>query len=30
MTGPEPVMQALDLFDQLLDEMETLAEECDV
>ena len=27
MTGPEPVMQALDLFDRLLDEMEALAEE---
>lgn len=26
MTGPEPVMQALDLFDSLLDEMEALAE----
>ncbi|MDO5545144.1 MAG: oligoendopeptidase F [Eubacteriales bacterium] len=29
MTGPEPVMQALELFDKLLDEMEALAEECD-
>lgn len=28
MTGPEPVMQALDLFDQLLDEMEELVEDC--
>ena len=28
MTSPEPVMQALALFDQLLDEMETLAEDC--
>lgn len=26
MTGPEPVMQALELFDSLLDEMEALAE----
>jgi len=27
MTGPEPVQAALDLFDQLLDEMEELAGE---
>ena len=27
MTGPEPVMQALDLFDRLLDEMEALTED---
>ena len=27
MTGPEPVMQALDLFDRLLDEMEVLTED---
>jgi oligoendopeptidase F len=27
MTGPEPVKQALELFDQLLDEMEALVEE---
>ena len=26
MTGPEPVTQALELFDQLLDEMEALTE----
>ena len=28
MTGPEPVRQALALFDQLLDEMEALMEAC--
>ena len=28
MTSPEPVMQALTLFDQLLDDMEALAEDC--
>ena len=28
MTGPEPVTQALDLFEQLLDEMEELVEDC--
>ena len=28
MTSPEPVLQALELFDQLLDEMEALAEDC--
>ena len=27
MTVPEPVMQALDLFDRLLDEMEALTED---
>ena len=29
MTGPEPVVQALELFDRLLDEMEALTEEAD-
>ena len=29
MTSPEPVIQALELFDRLLDEMEALAEDCD-
>ena len=28
MTSPEPVIQALELFDRLLDEMEALAEDC--
>ena len=28
MTSPEPVVQALTLFDQLLDEMESLVEDC--